>query len=252
MIYYKADTEFPIGKGVVYTEFYEDIAIRQINIAEDKKKFSISSSLEEWNEDFGYLLYDGKKAELDLSGSFEITSKEFEQQWSYYNHIEPAKIKYSYGDASIVNRENVVIAHIVNNLGYWGKGFVNALSFAYPLAKDEYKTWYEKSYNIPFQLGETQFVEVDTTRRVVIANMLAQNGVRKSVKDKRIYVDYNALEKCLYKLSFFCLVNRYAVQMPKIGAGLAGGSWNDIEKIIERTLLYYRINVEVKIFDINT
>lgn len=34
-----------------------------------------------------------------------------------------------------------------------------------------------------------------------------------------------------------------SVHMPRIGCGLAGGKWNEIEKIIEKTLIKNKIKV---------
>ncbi len=247
-IYFKAKTEFLIGQGVTYSEFCGDVATRQINITKDGSKFSISSSITDWDEEFGHLLYDGRKEDLDLTESIQIESKEFEQLWSFYNQLVPVNILYSDGDASISNQDNIVIAHIVNNLGYWAKGFVNSLSKIYPTAKDQYQAWFRKEKDLPFQLGKVQFVEVDSKRKITVANMLAQDGVKKSLMDKNVYVDYDALEKCLLELALFSIIHRSRVQMPKIGSGLGGGSWTEIESLITKTLLYYRVKVEVKNF----
>lgn len=55
-------------------------------------------------------------------------------------------------------------------------------------------------------------------------------------------VRYEAIEKCLETLSL-----NASIHMPRIGCGLAGGKWTEIEPIIERTLL--NKNVEVFIYD---
>jgi hypothetical protein len=77
--YYKGTCELISGEGRIYTEFNGDVATRQITIINDL--YYSSSSLEDWHEDIGFLLYDGKKSELDLSESKLITSLEFESEW---------------------------------------------------------------------------------------------------------------------------------------------------------------------------
>lgn len=42
-----------------------------------------------------------------------------------------------------------------------------------------------------------------------------------------------------------CIKNRLSIQMPKIGSGLAGGDWEEIEKIINEELIYYKIKCTV-------
>lgn len=78
--YYLADTEFTSGEGTVYTEFLGEIAIRQVSII-NGVSYS-SSSVQDWNENVGYLLYDGKKSELDLTHSECITKEQFESVWN--------------------------------------------------------------------------------------------------------------------------------------------------------------------------
>lgn len=50
-------------------------------------------------------------------------------------------------------------------------------------------------------------------------------------------VDYKAIESCMKSLNEFMDVNNYSwLTLPKIGAGLAGGNWDVIEKIIQKTI----------------
>lgn len=49
----------------------------------------------------------------------------------------------------------------------------------------------------------------------------------------------------LKKVARFSLINRLTIQMPKIGSGLAGGDWSEIEKIINEELIYYKIKCNV-------
>lgn len=147
------------------------------------------------------------------------------------------------GDAAEPLKKSTVIAHIVNNKGKWGKGFVLSLSNKYPAAKEYYLNSF-KGNNIP-ELGAVDFVKVDDQEQIFIANMYAQNGIKKNINDKNQYVCYASLEDCLEKLSDFALVNRLSVQMPRIGAGLGGGDWNIIESLILKKICYKMIDCNV-------
>lgn len=75
----------------------------------------------------------------------------------------------------------------------------------------------------------------------------SDNGVNKTifnaytqyhygkVPHKQFNLDYEALELALLKIDSQ-LDDNIIIYMPKIGAGLAGGDWNEIEKIINKIL----------------
>ncbi|WP_336233991.1 Appr-1-p processing protein [Enterobacter bugandensis] len=241
--YYKGSVDFIASEGVILNEFIGEVATRQINIIDGD--CYASSSLLDKNDKVGFLLYDGKKSELDLSDAEEISNEEFETFWQTSTSLlqEKKQIKYLSGDAAEPLKKNTVIAHIVNNKGKWGKGFVLSLSNKYSAAKEYYLNSF-KGNNIP-ELGMVDFVKVDAQEQIFIANMYAQNGIKKNVNDKKQCVCYASLEVCLEKLSDFALVNRLSVQMPRIGAGLGGGDWNIIESLILKKICYKMIDCSV-------
>lgn len=120
-----------------------------------------------------------------------------------------------------------VIAHICNNVGLFGAGFALAIAQKHPSVQQAYT---ERHQQEPFDLGEVQFVEVGN---LFFANMIAQNGVR-SFRNPRP-IKYNSLEFCLMEVYSFAKNKELPVVMPRIGAGLAGGDWQVIEKIIRDT-----------------
>lgn len=246
--YLKDEVEFLSGLGVVYTEFIGEIAVRQVNILAGE--YFASSSLHDRSDSIGYLLYDGKKNELDISSAIEIGGEEFEEQWSIALSKQVVKnnIIYRQGDATEPQIYPVVIVHIVNNIGKWGKGFVIALSKKYPSCRKRYLELYKSGE--PPVLGDIQVIDVSDGKGIFIGNMFAQDGIKKSHKDNKRYVSYESLSDCLSKLADFCLVNRIlSVQMPMIGTGLGGGDWNQIEKIIQNELCYKKIECYVIKFD---
>ncbi|EPN8565567.1 macro domain-containing protein [Enterobacter hormaechei] len=241
--YYKGSVDFIAGEGTILNEFIGEVATRQINIIDGN--YYASSSLLDKKEKVGFLLYDGKKSDLNLSDAEEISNEEFEVFWqtSTGSLQEKKRIKYLSGDAVEPLKKSTVIANIVNNKGKWGKGFVLSLSNKYPAAKKSYLSCFKEN-NFP-ELGVVDFVMVDAQEKIFIANMYAQDGIKKNINDKKQYVYYDSLKVCLEKLSDFALVNRLSIQMPRIGAGLGGGDWNVIESLILKNICYKMIDCNV-------
>lgn len=140
-----------------------------------------------------------------------------------------AYIKYLKGDATdpIKSTDIKIIAHICNDIGRWGKGFVVPLGKKYPKAKREYLS--KKRYI----LGDIDIIEIDNS--IKIANMVAQRGIGYS---KRVRVQYDDLRFCFCQLKDYIvnLKSSTSIHMPRIGCGLGGGEWSTIENIIKEEL----------------
>ncbi|MDR4891759.1 MULTISPECIES: macro domain-containing protein [unclassified Chryseobacterium] len=153
-------------------------------------------------------------------------------------------IQYLKGDATVPEAKGIkIIAHICNDVGGWGKGFVLAVSRRWEEPEKEYRNWHHFRSKNNFALGEIQLVQVE--RYIYVANMVGQKGIKTG--SKGVPVRYDAIEKGLEKLANEALELNASVHMPRIGCGLAGGKWEEIEPIIERTLLAK--NVEVYVYD---
>jgi len=152
-------------------------------------------------------------------------------------------INYLKGDATNPQiKGNKIIIHICNDIGGWGKGFVMAISKRWKKPENEYRKWFQSGEN--FNLGEIQIVQVEED--VWVCNMIGQH--KTTTNSKGIApIRYEAVEKGLNKLIDEALQLNASVHMPRIGCGLAGGKWEEIEPIIERTLL--KNNVEVFVYD---
>ena len=156
-------------------------------------------------------------------------------------------IKYIIGDATEPTDRPVIIAHIVNDLGLWGAGFVVPLGARYPVAKRAYQNWQLESreQKMPSQtttwgLGHTQYVPV--TEDVVVANMLAQRGLRSRGNPQPVKLD--ALIRCLQSVAQNAKELGASVWMPKIGCGLGGRVWEtEVEPIVSRELSECRVVV---------
>jgi O-acetyl-ADP-ribose deacetylase (regulator of RNase III) len=143
------------------------------------------------------------------------------------------EISYLVGDATAPKTPGPkMIVHVCNDIGAWGKGFVMALSRRLPEPESQYKAWYAKRKANDFGLGGVQFVQVETD--LWVANMIGQHGIRRTKDGPPIR--YSAVEKCLAKVAKKAAELKASVHMPRIGCGLAGGKWEEIEPIITRQL----------------
>lgn len=156
----------------------------------------------------------------------------------------------------------IVIPHVCNNEGAWGKGFVLPLAEAYPDSRTAYIEWSRtkqpcehpspslgcKIWHFPqgnFGLGQVQFVEVMPQRKVhdkwypsvVVCNMVAQKLGGK----RPLY--YTHLVQCMLTVRKFIgnISSEYTgdtadafirIKCPMFGSGLAGGTWQFIEELI--------------------
>ena len=114
--------------------------------------------------------------------------------------------------------------HIVNNRGGWGAGFVVAISAISKLPEERYRTW---SSSGTMALGLVQPVTV--SKEWSVLNMCAQNGYKTQANP--VPMDIDALKTCLSKAGQVAQ-GFDIVQMPKIGCGLGGGEWYDVEPLI--------------------
>ena|ERR1041385_5958025 len=154
-------------------------------------------------------------------------------------------IKYVKGDATAPQGDGMkIVAHVDNDVGGWGRGFVLAVSKRWKQAEIAYREWYKNRQNNDFALGAVQFVHVQDD--VYIANMIGQHGVYEA--DGIPPIRYNAIRECLKKVYTFAKEHNASIHSPRFGAGLAGGKWEEIEKIIAEELVGR--GVEVTIYDL--
>lgn len=157
------------------------------------------------------------------------------------------EIIYLKGDATAPQGSGVkIIAHICNDIGAWGKGFVLALSKRWKEPEESYRRWHRERAKNDFSLGYIQLVEVE--KYIYVANMIAQRGI-KIGRSTGVPIRYDAVESCLEKLSEEALLLEASIHMPRIGCGLAGGKWESVEPIILKTLSEKDIDVYVYDFD---
>lgn len=158
--------------------------------------------------------------------------------------INMKEIKYTKGDATVPQAKGIkIIAHICNNLGGWGKGFVLAISKKWETPEIAYRKWHREQATNDFELGNIQTVE--TEQFIYVCNMIAQQGMK--IGSNGVPIRYEALEKCLEKLAIEAKELNASIHMPRIGCGLAGGKWEIVEPIILETLS--KKDIEVTVYD---
>jgi len=166
-------------------------------------------------------------------------------------------IQYVKGDATDpVGDGPKIIAHCCNDIGRWGAGFVLAVSKRWPQARDQYLSWYKGdslllTHEVPgvevtgrMGLGESQLVKVGS--ELWVANIIGQHGIGVG-SGGRPPIRYDAIKKGLQAVARWASIHKATVHMPRMGAGLAGGSWTSIEGFIKNELV--RRGIEVTVYD---
>lgn len=158
-------------------------------------------------------------------------------------------IAYVQGDATKPQgTDRRLIVHCVNDQGLWGRGFVLSLRKTWPRAEKAYRSWSSSppdEITGPRELGQVQFVEVQTDEpKIWVANLVGQHGVGRDSKGLPP-IRYAAIEQGLVHVRCFAAKHRASVHMPRMGAGLAGGQWSQIEPLIEQELMIQGIVVTV-------
>lgn len=143
-------------------------------------------------------------------------------------------IHYLQGDATSPQAPGTkIIAHICNDQGGWGKGFVLAISKRWTTPESDYRKWHRERAHNDFALGAIQIVQVSSY--VHIANMIGQHGMKTGSNGPPIR--YEAVAQCLTQLAEKAKELGASVHMPRIGCGLAGGKWELVEPLIVEALV---------------
>ena len=136
-------------------------------------------------------------------------------------------INYTQGDATQPQGEGPkVIVHCCNNVGAWGAGFVMALSRRWEKPEQFYRRLFRSGYTPA--LGFVQLVRVEDD--LMVANLIGQNGIGMS---SGIPIRYEAIRKGMKTLRYLALKKGMSIHMPRIGCGLAGGTWDRMGPLLE-------------------
>lgn len=151
-----------------------------------------------------------------------------------------AELIFRDGDATLPIKDDGIIIHVCNDVGKWGKGFVLALSKRSKAPEKAYREWASGTATAigkPFELGQVQrvrFYEDEMMPDNIVMNMVAQRDIYPI--DGIPPLRYDALEECLKTVYAQAEDENRTVHLPRIGCGLAGGDWDEVEKILRKTM----------------
>jgi O-acetyl-ADP-ribose deacetylase (regulator of RNase III) len=139
-----------------------------------------------------------------------------------------------------------IIAHGVNCKGGFGSGVAGLMAKKHPSVRNGYLTKFKSE---GWKLGDVQFVHlydhrssIESPNKItyIVANCATQNNYLP--RGER-HADYDAIKTCMEKVKQYAKEREATIAIPKIGAGLAGGDWGIIEKILKEVFIDYDITV---------
>ncbi len=156
-------------------------------------------------------------------------------------------------------KELKIIPHCVNDAGRMGAGVARALFEKWPTVRSDYMLWAKENNstpvkpktiypkdapyfdhghdNLPFKLGNTQFVQVSTYPMIIVANMVGQRDIYWDGDTPP--VRYEAIASCLAQVADAAGRHSHVKEQPvsvhfpyKVACDLAGGDWKIVEEMI--------------------
>lgn len=146
------------------------------------------------------------------------------------------KIKYIQGD--VTEATQLIIGHGCNAQGKMNSGVAKAIRTKFPAAYRAYKEAHDRG---DLEVGSNVVAvegEFDSDQYKIVFNMITQEYYGH---DGKQYCDYDAIRSCLKYLNELAeALGETEIALPKIGAGLGGGDWNIISKIIEEESITFQ------------
>lgn len=130
---------------------------------------------------------------------------------------------------NVMNFKEDIMAHGCNCVGGFGAGVALAVAKMHPEVKAAYLSRHRQK---PWTIGEVQVVKLQNDKH--IANVMTQKNYLPRGVD---LFEYDAFRSICKELKQLCVKNSWSLAFPKIGAGLAGGDWSRIYKIMEEELV---------------
>ena len=151
-------------------------------------------------------------------------------------------VEFVFGDATKPAGDNLrMIVHVVTDgaMIWGGGGFAAAVRRTWPHAQEEFREWVAQQRE-HLSLGRVHFSSIKEA--VQIASIVAQRGYGPSDKPR---IRYGALRQGLSEVARVARDTHASVHMPRIGTGMAGGSWDLIEELVRDTLGPAELHVSV-------
>lgn len=134
---------------------------------------------------------------------------------------------------------HIIIPHVCNNVGAWGKGFTEAIDSCFPFARYAFD---QQSELVGKELLGCN-IKVPVSKYNAIIHMVAQDGLRS--KENPHPLDYESLVECMEGVAITASFMDASIHCPKFGAGLAGGDWSIITDWIHQCWIDEGIDVTV-------
>lgn len=130
-----------------------------------------------------------------------------------------------------------IIVHGTNCIGYMNSGFARALRDLYPGVYEVFKKEHDThglqlGHITTYQLGSLTIVNANTQQ--YCRNYRHPDGTVEP-QDK-VFVDYDAVQEAFQRIAALANVTGAHIHYPLIGAGLANGNWNEIDRRISMVL----------------
>lgn len=132
---------------------------------------------------------------------------------------------------NLLDASEGIIVHGCNAQGKMASGVARDIRARYPQAYDAYMAHYQAK---GLKLGEVVWAKISDEPKLAIANGITQEFYGRDAS--RRYVDYPAVAQVFRAVAKVAHARQLPVHYPKIGAGLGGGDWGVIEKIINEEL----------------
>lgn len=146
-------------------------------------------------------------------------------------------ITYIKGD--LLKSDCNVIVHGCNCQGSMGSGIAKSIREQFPDAYEQYKQLCDNTTRKRTLLGTIQAIHIEDEQYIINAFTQEAYGV---APDR--YVSYDAVDECMSRIGrWYTKHNSYKIGLPKIGAGLGGGSWPVIEAIVKEHLDGFHVEV---------
>jgi O-acetyl-ADP-ribose deacetylase (regulator of RNase III) len=160
--------------------------------------------------------------------------------------MEPwMSIRYVVGNL-LEAREDVII-HGVNALGRFGAGVAAAMAATWPAAKDSYLAAHAAGR---VKLGRVIWADVGE-------RMIGHAVTQPTIGRTGLHVSTEALTACMAEVAAASqtgipgtrLTSGFrSIAMPRIGAGLGGGNWQQLETLIEEAIEGRQPDLDVAIY----
>lgn len=141
---------------------------------------------------------------------------------------------------NLFDTDKHVLGHCVNCKGAFGAGVAAQIAKRFP---DVRRAYMRKFRREGWHLGDCQFVMTDA--RIIVVNMAMQEAYGRKGK----FIDYDAVKICFEKTLDYCKGDGGELAIPRVGSGLAGGDWGEVEAIIRGCLAIRDVEVDVYSLD---